>query len=324
MKIDRRWIAAAVTAAALFLFLNGRKPGRAAEKIREIVPITGTIETSVSVTGIVQPQTRLEIKPPITGRVETVLVKEGQKVKAGDILATMSSTERAALLDAALSKGQTGTQGWEDVYKPIPLVAPIDGEVIVQTVRPGQAVTAADAVVVLSDRLIVQAQVDETDIGKVKNGQKAVLSLDAYPDVQVEGAVDHIYFESKTVNNVTIYPVDILPSEIPPAFRSGMSANVRIVGERRENATLLPLEAVKRGDQGAYVLVLEKNSKKKYRKRPVETGLSDDANVEIVSGLEPGERAAIVSRSPSAQQRRGGNPLVPQPMNRRPQQQRSS
>ena len=160
----------------------------------EIHPFYGDICVLVSTTGVVEPQNRVEIKSPIAGRIEEILVEEGDKVKKGDVLCLMSSTERAALLDAAHLKGEEELKYWKEVYKPTPLIAPVDGEVIVRAVEPGQTVTVNDAILVLSDRLIVKAQVDETDIGKVKLGQKAVIALDAYPDIKVEGKVDHISY----------------------------------------------------------------------------------------------------------------------------------
>ncbi len=104
----------------------------------EIHPFYGDICVIVSTTGVVEPQNRVEIKPPIAGRIEEILVKEGDKVKKGDILCLMSSTERAALLDAAHLKGEKELKYWEEVYKPIPLIAPIDGEVIVRAAEPAK------------------------------------------------------------------------------------------------------------------------------------------------------------------------------------------
>ena len=98
------------------------------------------------------------------------------------------------------------------------ILSPIDGEVIVATIQPGQTVTTTDDVVVLSDHLIVRAQVDETDIGKIQLGQKAFISLDAYPDRRIQATVEHIYYESSTVNNVTIYNVDLLPNGCSAVF----------------------------------------------------------------------------------------------------------
>lgn len=268
----------------IILIIRIRKNQSAAEISAEINPVYGNVQTYISTTGDVEPQNRLEVKPPISGRIENVLVKEGEKVEVGQVLAMMSSTERAALLDAARSQGAETFKYWQEAYKPVPLLAPINGEVIVKAVEPGQTITPADPVVVLSDRLIVKAQVDETDIGKVKLGQAAVISLDAYPQMKVKGRVDHISYESKIVNNVTIYEVDILPERVPPVFRSGMSANVDIIDRSKENVLTIPLEAVVRNGK---TFVFLSRGKDKPVKQKVELGLADEKNVEVLSGLDP-------------------------------------
>ena len=259
----------------------------------EIHPFYGDIHVLVSTTGVVEPQNRVEIKPPIAGRIEEILVKEGDEVKKGDVLCLMSSTERAALLDSAHLKGEKELKYWKEVYKPTPLIAPVDGQVIVRAVEPGQTVTVNDTILVLSDRLIVKAQVDETDIGKVKLGQRAVITLDAYPDIKVEARVNHISYESRIINNVTIYEVDILPDRIPEVFRSGMTANVDIVIQEKKNVLLLPQEAfVKEGNQK---FVLVKSSRGVVREKVI-TGLYDDRNVEILKGVSKEEIVLIPSR----------------------------
>lgn len=256
----------------------------------EIHPFYGDIHVLVSTTGVVEPQNRVEIKPPIAGRIEEILVKEGDEVKKGDVLCLMSSTERAALLDSAHLKGEKELKYWKEVYKPTPLIAPVDGQVIVRGVEPGQTVTVNDTILVLSDRLIVKAQVDETDIGKVKLGQKAVVTLDAYPDIKVEGRVNHISYESKVINNVTIYEVDILPDRIPEVFRSGMTANIDVVTQEKKNVLLLPQEALV--EEGNKKFVLVKSSRGVVRKKVI-TGLYDDRNVEILKGVSKEEVVLI-------------------------------
>ena len=282
------------------------------EIIREISPAYGDIRIFISTTGIVQPQNRLEIKPLISGRIEKILVKEGEKVKAGEILVWMSSTERAALLDAARSQGEKTLQYWQEVYKPAPLIAPIDGEIIVRAVEPGQTVTSSDAVIVLSDRLIVKAQVDETDIGKVKLGQTAVISLDAYPQIKVKAAVDHISYESKIINNVTIYEVDILPERVPEVFRSGMSAEVNIVEKNKEGVLLIPIEAVKQDKEGSFVFFSQGIGKKPVRQE-IKSGISDGKNIEIISGLGEEDKIIIKAQKylPPKNTNSGSNPFMP-------------
>ncbi len=271
-------------AVSVFVMIKAKGKGQSNEIVREITPAIGVIQAYISTTGTVLPKNRLEVKPPVNGRIESILVQEGQKVKLGEPLAWMSSTERAALLDAAQGQGEEVLKYWKGVYKAIALLAPINGEVIVATTQPGQTVTTAEAVIVLSDHLIARAQVDETDIGKVKLGQKAVIIIDAYPDDKINAAVEHVYYESKTVNNVTIYEVDLVPEKVPPFFRSGMNATIDFVEQSRENALLLPVEAVHKDKEGDFVL-LKKDGQDQETRQPVELGITDDKNVEILSGI---------------------------------------
>ncbi|MDD5557390.1 MAG: efflux RND transporter periplasmic adaptor subunit [bacterium] len=302
------WGAAAVAAGAAFTLFGwprggGEDPGQLIRVER------GAIKSAVTTTGTVSPQNRLEIKPPIGGRVEAILVQEGDAVRLGQTLAWMSSTDRAALLDAARPLGEEAVAYWEDVYKPTPLIAPIDGEVIVRAVEPGQTVTQADAVIVLSNRLIVKAQVDETDIGRVRPGQAATIGLDAYPKVKVQAAVGAISYESRIVSNVTIYEVDIIPEEVPDIFRSGMSAMVEIIDQRKEGVLRLPREAVTRRDGEATVGVREG---KETVQRAIAIGASDDRHLEIVSGLAEGDLVVPPRRTAARQApTQATSPLVP-------------
>jgi macrolide-specific efflux system membrane fusion protein len=271
--------------------------------LKEISPERGTISVFITSTGTVQPQNRLEIKPPISGRVDRILVREGQRVKTGTILVWMSSDERAALIDAARSQGKNSLKYWEEAYKPIPLIAPISGMVIVRSVEPGQTVNTTTPILVLSDRLIVKAEIDETDIGRVRVGQESIITLDAYPDVEVKGRVDHISYESKIISNVTIYEVDILPNRVPKVFRSGMSANISIVEETRENALLLPVEAVRRDGDINYVMIRSGDRRKPIR-RVIQLGISDEKNVEIESGLDEDDRVVVAIKQYSLERDR--------------------
>lgn len=300
-------IAIIITVAATVKFSH--KPS--ADITSLISPVTGSIQATITSTATVQPQNRLEIKPPINGRIEKILVNEGDAVKTGQTLAIMSSTERAALLDAAKLQGPEAIKYWEEVYKPTPLLSPIDGEVIVSKDYPGQTITSSDVVIVLSDHLIVQAQVDETDIGKIRLGQEATITLDAYPQIKIHGTVNHIYYESLIVNNVTIYQVDILPEKVPAVFRSGMSATVTITEKAKDNILILPAAAIKRSKEGAFVL-LDRGPDKKPEERKVEVGISDDKNVEIISGVTSDDKILFVTQKYKLNTTKiGTNPLNP-------------
>ena len=303
-------VIAAVVAVTAYRYFGGRgREGNPGDDSREVAAERGNITVTVVTAGVVQPQNRLEIKPPIAGRIEKVLVEEGDEVRQGDILAWMSSTERAALLDAARAQGPEAAARWEDVYKPAPLVASLDGTVIVRAVEPGQTVGSQDAALVLADRLIVQAQVDETDIGRVQPGQAASITLDAYPDRDVRASVGHIAYESETVSNVTIYQVDIVPDMVPPIFRSGMSANVSITVDEKDGVLLVPVEAVR--DRRGKKDVLVKQEEGEPIPSEVEVGLTDDTQVEIVSGLQEGGVVVIRRWSRDQEGLERTNPFSP-------------
>ena len=300
--------AVAVLAAIILIVVRKKDSGETIARIE--TPVRGAIRVSVAATGTVLPYNRLEIKPQINGRMERVLVHEGQKVRTGQIMGWMSSTERAALIDAARSQGAGSVKYWEGVIKEIPIVAPINGTVIVRDIEPGQSVSTATAILVLSDRLIVKAEVDETDIGRVKKGQRVIITLDAYPDVKVNGTVDLIEFESKTVNNVTMYEVNIIPDRVPEVYRSGMTADVSIVEKAKEDALLLPVDAVLSDGNGYYAWVLSGNSKKPVKKE-IKVGMTDEQHIEIVSGITAADRVAVMSNNVSLEAKTSKNPFLP-------------
>ena len=297
-------------AAGGYYWVGGRERG---PSYREVKVVRGDIEQTVLSTGIAQPRNRLEIKPPIPGRVEQVLVEEGRWVRKGTTLAWMSSSERAALLDAARAKGPDEVRHWEELYRATPILAPIDGAVILRNVEPGQSFTSNDAVFVMSDRLIVVAQVDETDIAQIKLRQPAHIVLDAYPETAFEGKVDQIAFDAKTVNSVTTYTVDVLPSRAPAFMRSGMTANVNFQIFAHKAVLLVPGDAIRHRDGHTYVLRPAVNGDATPVEQEVEVGLSDGKRVEVIAGLAEGETILVLRLATGSArgESRAGNPFMP-------------
>lgn len=295
-----------LVACAAFFWFKKPKP---TIQYKEVKIEKGDLSLSILATGTVQPENRLSIKPTITGRVEEVKVKEGEKVRKGQILIWMSSSERAALLDAARAQGEAEIKKWEDLYKATPIFAPINGTIISRNVEPGQSFTNADALLVMSDRLTVKAQVDETDIAKIKVGQKAVITLDAYQAKPIESHVDQIAFDATTVNNVTTYIVNVLPESTPPEMRSGMTANVSFKADTKENILLVPNEAlIYEGDRAQVLIPSEKG---KALKVPIELGLSDGHKSEVVGGVGEGQTLLIEQIDFSASQGGSSSPFSP-------------
>lgn len=311
----KKWM----TAIAILLLLGGaayfvvfRLHGRHRRNdstVETVKAELGTIQDAVEATGEVLPLNRVEIKPPIGGRIEKLLVQEGDKVASGEILAWMSSTDRAAILDAALAKGPEEYKHWLDTYKPTPVVAPLSGTIILLNVVVGQTVDATTVIYAMSDRLIVKADVDETDISRVRMGMPAVITLDSYPDAPIDGTVFQILYEGINSNNVITYGVKIKPNKVPPFFRSQMTANIKLISKKKDNVILLPESAIIPTPSGDRQVMVP-GPKGKPVPRIVQVGLENGDHAEITDGVEAGEAVLVIRKRYTPQQAAANSPLV--------------
>ncbi|MDD4004733.1 MAG: efflux RND transporter periplasmic adaptor subunit [Elusimicrobiaceae bacterium] len=243
------------------------------------------IRDTVETTGEVAPLNRVEVKPSVAGRVDRLLVDEGAFVKKGQILAYMSSTDRVAILDAARASGEDVAK-WEDTYKPTPIISPLSGTIILRNVVPGETVTATTVLYAIADDLIVVASVDETDVGRVKVGQKTEISLDAYSDKKVRGSVFQILYEGTNSSNVITYKTKVRPVNTPSYFKSQMTANISIITDQK-SSLVLPWDAVQENADGSKYVITR--TVPDLQKTPVTTGIQSGNNVEILSGLKDGD-----------------------------------
>lgn len=297
----------AVIAGGGLFWWKGQKTSE--QTYRSLAVKKGDLEVTILATGTVQPENRLEIKAPVAGRMEQVLVREGQHLRKGQIIAWMSSSERAAMLDAARAKGEEEYKRWSELYLATPIVAPISGTLILRSVEPGQTFTNADAILTMSDRLTVKAQVDETDISNIKLKEKAQIILDAYPGQKVKAIVDQIAFDAKTVNSVTTYIVDVLPERTPDFMLSGMTANVTFFIESRKDVLLVPSEAVK--VQEGRTVVSMRGPDGGIQSREIQVGISDGKSTEVLDGLADGDTVLVPEVKFGKDAKKGTNPFSP-------------
>lgn len=174
--------------------------------------------------------------------------------------------------------------------------APVSGVVASVSTQEGETVAASFSTptfvtIIDLDRLELRAYVDETDIGRVVEGQKAVFTVDTYPDTEFEGEVLSIYpnavIQNTVVNYVTIVRIGDRQGKI---LRPEMTANVTIFLETHENVLTVPRGAIRR-DQGEYQVRVEENGQ--IEERIVSVGWRDDSYTEILSGLTEGETVLI-------------------------------
>lgn len=271
---------AAGMAAWLILTWNSGKPTYDYLKVER-----GPMRVTLRESAVVGPEHRLNITPPIPGRIDSLNVANGVAVKQGQILAWISSTDRAALMDAARAAGGKEVEFWQDIYKPAPLIAPLDGHIISTAVVPGQVVVTAQTVFTMSDHLIVQANVDETDLNEVKLGQTVEITFDSFPDVRLTGKVHEVAYDATTVNNVTTYLVNIFLDQTPDYVRSGISANAFLLVSDRKQVLRIPTDAITPEGE---VLVAQGQGQPPVS-QPIKVGETDGTWTEVLSGLEEGD-----------------------------------
>lgn len=176
------------------------------------------------------------------------------------------------------------------------IFAPIDGAIASVSTQEGETVAAmftAPTFLTIIDlkRLEVRAYVDETDISKVKEGQKTEFTVDTYPNIIFDGIVRAIYPKAELIDNVVNYVVIIDISDSKgKILRPEMTTTVNILSESLENVITVPNKTIvhKNGDDFVYIL---KNGKPEERK--VTTGVKNKMLTQIISGLAKNEELIL-------------------------------
>ncbi len=190
---------------------------------------------------------------------------------------------------------------------------PISGTVLQLTQQQGETIAAglsAPTLIIVADldRLQVDAFVDETDIGRVRLGQPAEVTIDAYPDRKFFGRVVKIASGSTMQQNVVTYDVTIALQNPGHLLKPDMTATVNITVARRDDVLAIPIDAVRQGAQGATVSVMTKgrNGRPQFNTVPIKTGVSDADHIEVLDGLKEGDTVVVSGQLP--EQGQGGGP----------------
>jgi RND family efflux transporter MFP subunit len=168
------------------------------------------------------------------------------------------------------------------------LIAPFDGTVADLNIQVGQQSSASAQPVILVDlsRLEAQVSIGETDLPRIKVGEAVQVTFDALPSQTYSATVTEVAYVGQTTSGVVNYPVTVALDKPGSQIRSGMTANVTIVVEQRDNVLLVPNRAVKTTGKQKIVTVL-----KDGKPTPVNVtlGMSGDTQSEVTSGLNEGD-----------------------------------
>ena len=191
------------------------------------------------------------------------------------------------------------------------ITAPIDGVVAFVSTQKGETVIAslnAPTFVTLIDlrKLEMTVYVDETDIGRIKVGQNALFTVDTYSEQFFKGRVREIHPKAVIKDNVVNYEVilDIEKKNVSK-LRPEMTANVVVTTGTRKNVLTIPKVAVKRKGKKTFAVV---EIDGKIVDKSVELGWRDGKIIQVISGLEEGERIGIPKKPISKKKKRRWRP----------------
>lgn len=217
------------------------------------------------------------------------------------------------------------------------ITSPIDGVVLSKSVEEGQTVAASfstpELFTIAQDltNMQVVADVDEADIGDVKEGERVSFTVDAYPDDTFEGTVKQVRQEATTTNNVVTYEVVISAPNADLKLKPGLTANVTIYTAERKGVLAVPSKALRFTPtketvgkmkivdvQGAKnkVWTIEGNSIVAHK---VNIGMADGTNTQIIGGVQAGIKVvtglSVIGGEESQAEAAGGesSPFAPGP-----------
>jgi ABC exporter DevB family membrane fusion protein len=257
---------------------------------------------------------------------------DAEETNAGVWLARVRAAEEALNLLLAGSKAETVASAWAQVQESeaelrraesqvrqsqaelgvaraalgsTVVESTLDGKVTRKLVEPGEAVDISMPLMVLGDlqKVIVKAEVDETDVGKLSIGQRADVTADAYPGRVFPGRV---YEMGQTVGKRKVKPEDpvkiqdmkvleikIEITEGGDELTLGMTVDVRILVAHRDKVLVMPKRLVPPGAREATVRVAGPSGE---QVRVVKLAARDDENVEVLEGLREGERIVVTAK----------------------------
>ena len=318
-------VARLAPALLLLVVLVGCSPSGGAEggpnrRLSQVVPVAAVdvrprdLARTVTVTGSVEPLRSVGVNALAAGTVMRVLVEEGDRVRAGQLMAELDGRESAAQhqrAKAVLARAEaefkraeplrakeiiSDAELWGTRVGFTRIAAPVAGTVTAKHVEQGGAVTANTRMFDLADdsRLVVRVQVSELDVVRLREGSAATLHLDAYPGAQVEARIRRIFPSADPSSRLV--PVEIVLGRAPRGVvvRPGFLARVEFAIEQRRGVIAVPAAAVGVSEGASFVYVVSADT---LLRRPVETGLTASGWVEVTRGLVAGEQVVSSGHS---------------------------
>ena len=215
-----------------------------------------------------------------------------QSAEAQIALANENIKQAELVVEAAKIELESANENLQDYI----FHAPYDGIVLSSDFRIGEQASGAAIISLISDELIVKISVSENDISKIAEGNEALITLDAYSDLEFNGKIIKII--PLAINDSGIMSFEVLiefEAEEDIDIYYGLSANASIITHKAEDVLYVPIQSVYKEGGKSYVDLLTtldvetENIREAIEKVEVTTGINDYLYLEVISGLKEGD-----------------------------------
>ena len=195
----------------------------------------------------------------------------------------------------------------------------MSGKVTIRPAASSSSSSESAAVIVNYSKMQVILPIDELDINKVEIGMPVKITAEAVPSQVFEGKVEKIAEQGKSQNNVSTFDVTITTDKVA-GLKAGMTVDAELIAASKQDVLMLPISAIQYQNNKSYVMTVQgerenRQDKSNNGKTPptkmveVQTGISNDENIEIVSGLKEGDTVLLSNSSTGSNINRfGGGP----------------
>lgn len=241
----------------------------------------GNIREVLSYVGDIKAQEEIVIYSKVSGKLIEKRVKEGDRVKKGDVLALIDRDEVGFKFEKA------------------PVTSPIDGTVgrvyldKGTHIRPSSNMSLGTpvALVVDMDTVRIKINVIERDFPKIKEGQRSEIKVDAYPGEIFTGEVERINPVIDLSSRTALAEIKIPNKD--HRLKSGMFGRTEVITAKHEEVVVIPADAVTEEESSSYAFIV---NDKKAHKRKLTLGIKQGNQVQVLDGIEAGEEIIIVGQ----------------------------
>ncbi len=211
-----------------------------------------------------------------------------------------ASAPQITAQEALVEQAVAGVELAQSQLRKTALATPIGGIVTKQEAKVGQLAISGTPVVsiIAPNRLQIEVNVSEVDIGKIDVGQPVHITLDAFPGEVFVGKVVYLDPAETTIDGAVNYKIKIAFDQVDARLKSGLTANLDILTKTKKGVIAIPQAAVIENDQGTFV---KKMTNGQLVETKIKIGLRDqNGNVEVISGLQVGDQVQNIGLKPAS------------------------